>query len=147
MAYLAESAINQAVEAVIGLMNSTNPKHFWTREDRHFRGQTSGMLQQLLRVALCGQNQRNDYERLFAKNNIRGVIYTGGNDGLCLVSYDFSQILPIALYNPFTKQFETKGDIIYCRNGSPKDSGMDFTIDPTLTLHGAGLLAKGFLDK
>ena len=28
-----------------------------------------------------------------------------------------------------------------------KDSGMDFTIDPTLTLHGAGLLAKGILGK
>jgi len=27
-----------------------------------------------------------------------------------------------------------------------KDTGMDFTLDPTLTLHGAGLLAKGLID-
>jgi len=28
-----------------------------------------------------------------------------------------------------------------------KDAGMDFTIDATLTLHGAGLLARGWIDK
>ena len=94
------------------LMNSNDSDKLMTREEHHFTGQTSIMLQKLLRERYVGRQQRNYYEKLFAKNNVRGVIYTGGNDGLCVVSYDFNAVMPIAVYNPATRKFEQGGNIV-----------------------------------
>ena len=73
---------------------------------QHFDGRTAGLLQVLLRPARRGdlmralppedrgRKVRSEYEHLFKKHNIGGVIYTGGKDGLCLVAYDFSTCKP-----------------------------------------------------
>jgi hypothetical protein len=73
---------------------------------QHFDGRTAGLLQVLLRPARRGdlmralppedrgRKVRSEYEHLFKKHNIGGVIYTGGKDGLCLVAYDFSTCRP-----------------------------------------------------
>lgn len=79
---------------------------------RHFSGgRTAELLQVLLRKARRGdlmrflppedrnRNVRAEYEHLFKKHNIGGVIYTGGKDGLCLVAYDFSTCQPFE-YSP-----------------------------------------------
>ena len=75
---------------------------------QHFHGRTAGLLQILLRPARRhdlmralppedrGRNVRSEYEKLFKKHQIGGVIYRGMKDGLCFVAYDFSTCTPVA---------------------------------------------------
>ena len=74
----------------------------------HMHGRTSELLQVLLSPRRIGKlksllpiedskrNVRKEYEKLFKKHNIKGAIYRGLKDGLCLVSYDFSDCIPVA---------------------------------------------------
>jgi hypothetical protein len=74
----------------------------------HFNGRTAELLQVLLRPGRRhdlmrmlppedrGRNVRSEYERLFKKHQIGGVIYRGLKDGLCFVAYDFSTCTPVA---------------------------------------------------
>lgn len=73
----------------------------------HMHGRTAELLQVLLsprrlhklKEALPQsdrhRNVRREYEILFKKHNIRGAIYKGMKDGLCLVAYDFGECVPI----------------------------------------------------
>lgn len=74
----------------------------------HMNGRTAELLQVLLsprRVSKlrsllppedAKRNIRKEYEYLFKKHNIKGAIYRGMKDGLCLVAYDFSDCVPVA---------------------------------------------------
>ena len=74
----------------------------------HMHGRTAELLQVLLsprnepkrklRMAIPDRCDRirHEYEILFKKHNIQGVIYRGMNDGLCLVAYDFGKCIPVA---------------------------------------------------
>lgn len=74
---------------------------------QHFHGRTAGLLQILLRPARRsdlmralppedrGRKVRSEYEQLFKKHQIGGVIYRGMKDGLCFVAYDFSSCMPV----------------------------------------------------
>ena len=75
---------------------------------QHMHGRTAELLQVLLsprhKHRLMNmippedrqRNFRHEYEVLFKKHNIRGAIYYGMKDGLCLVAYDFSECVPVA---------------------------------------------------
>ena len=75
---------------------------------QHMHGRTAELLQVLLsprhKHRLMNmvppedknRNFRHEYENLFKKHNIRGAIYYGMKDGLCLVAYDFSECVPVA---------------------------------------------------
>ena len=75
---------------------------------QHMHGRTAELLQVLLsprhKHRLINmlppedrqRNFRHEYENLFKKHNIRGAIYYGMKDGLCLVAYDFSECVPVA---------------------------------------------------
>lgn len=74
----------------------------------HMNGRTAELLQVLLSPRRTGKlksllppedarrNVRKEYEMLFKKHNIKGAIYRGLKDGLCLVAYDFSECIPVA---------------------------------------------------
>lgn len=74
----------------------------------HMEGRTAGLLQILLSPRKLHtlkqslppedrhRNVRQEYEMLFKKHDIRGAIYRGYKDGLCLVAYDFSRCIPVA---------------------------------------------------
>ena len=89
----ADDVWNDVVEA----MNS----NYDAREGEHFStSRSSGLLQCLLYPRRSGVDKKYKYERLFAKHDIRGVIYKGGADGLCIVAYDYSSVMPIGIVDP-----------------------------------------------
>ena len=63
----------------------------------HMNGRTSGLLQFMMskRFHRDVANPKK-FEALFAKYNIRGAIYTGNGDGLCIVVYNYDEVIPIA---------------------------------------------------
>ena len=78
----------------------------------HMRGRTAELLQCLLSPRR-GATKRKKYEKLFTQYNIRGAIYRGLKDGLCLVAYDFGECIPESYSLDGGKTFikkEFKGD-------------------------------------
>lgn len=61
--------------------------------NNHYEGRTCQLLQDMFHRNM-GRINRREYDVIFKKHNIRGAIYTGGNDGLCAVVYDFSAVIP-----------------------------------------------------
>ena len=110
-------------------MERVMASQYMAREDHHFRGQTSILPQYLLREKYVGTKQRDHYEKLFSKYKIRGIVYTGGNDGLCVVPYDFSSAVPIAVYNPELKRFEQSGSIVVENYGRYTQTKEQFNFD------------------
>ena len=82
-----------------------------------------------MREKYVGTKQRDRYEKLFSKYKVRGIVYTGGNDGLCVVPYDFSSAVPIAVYNPETGKFEQSGNIVVENYGRFTRTGEKFNFD------------------
>ena len=86
----------------------------------HMHGRTAELLQVLLSPRRIGKlksllpiedskrNVRKEYEMLFKKHNIKGAIYRGLKDGLCLVSYDFSDCIPVAYSTDGGKTFKER---------------------------------------
>ena len=78
----------------------------------HMRGRTAELLQCLLSPRR-GATKRAKYEKLFTQYNIRGAIYRGLKDGLCLVAYNFSECIPVSYSLDGGRTFikkEFKGD-------------------------------------
>ena len=75
---------------------------------QHMHGRTAELLQVLLSprhkhrlMTLVPtkdkrRNFRKEYEYLFKKHHINGVVYRGMKDGLCVAAYDFSKCIPVA---------------------------------------------------
>lgn len=83
------------------------------RENMHFSNErSSGLLQRMLYPPRAGAETVKKFENIFSKYNVRGVIYTGGADKLCVVAYDYSSVIPISVYNPITRKFETSGNVV-----------------------------------
>lgn len=107
------------------------PGNGYTREENHFSNhQSSGLLQQMLYPPYGGLERKMKYEKLFAEYNIRGVIYKGLGDGFCVVPYDFSSAIPIAVYDPVDKVFKQGGQITELINHStPRKTNYNFNFD------------------
>lgn len=87
---------------------------------QHFSGRTAELLQVLLSprrksklMSLLpaedkNRNIRQEYEMLFKKHNIRGAVYRGMKDGLCLVAYDFGECQPFAFSTDGGKTWKKK---------------------------------------
>lgn len=61
----------------------------------HMNGRTAELLQVIFSPRRK-QHYRKKYDDLFREYNIRGVIYRGIKDGLCLVAYNFGDCVPVA---------------------------------------------------
>ena len=70
------------------------------------KGRTSGLLQYMMSSRFHG-NVANPkkYEKLFAEYNIRGALYTGRGDGMCLVVYNYDEITPIAFSTDYGRTY------------------------------------------
>lgn len=65
----------------------------------HMRGRTSGLLQYMMSKNLYPAKlyaNPEKFEAIFGKYNIRGAIYFGRGDKLCIVVYNYDEIIPIA---------------------------------------------------
>lgn len=116
----------------------------------HMEGRTAALLQILLspmRLHTLKQslppedrhrNVRQEYEMLFKKHDIRGAIYRGNIDGLCLVAYDFSRCIPVAYSLDAGRTFKEKafeGDKVDVQ----KRYGLKYKkVDFPITIHGDG---------
>ena len=72
-----------------------------------YHGRTAQMLQDMFHNRK-GRISRFEYDKIFKANNIRGAIYTGGNDGLCAVVYDFSAVIPYATTTDYGKTWKKR---------------------------------------
>ena len=70
-----------------------------------YHGRTAQLLQDMFHNRR-GRISRFEYDKIFKANNIRGAIYTGGNDGLCAVVYDFSAVIPFAITTDYAKTWK-----------------------------------------
>lgn len=70
-----------------------------------YHGRTAQLLQDMFHNRR-GRISRFEYDKIFKTNNIRGAIYTGGNDGLCAVVYDFSAVIPFATTTDYAKTWK-----------------------------------------
>jgi hypothetical protein len=61
----------------------------------HMNGRTAELLQVIFSPRRK-QHYRKKYDELFREYDIRGVIYRGLKDGLCLVAYNFGDCVPVA---------------------------------------------------
>jgi hypothetical protein len=116
----------------------------------HMHGRTAELLQVLLsprRIATlkrllpledARRNVRKEYEILFKKHNIKGAIYRGLKDGLCLVAYDFSDCIPVAYSTDGGKTFKERkfdGDKVDVQ----KKYGLKYKkVDYPITIEGDG---------
>ena len=75
----------------------------------HMRGRTSGLLQYMMSKRFHRDVANPEkFESLFAKYNIRGAIYTGRADGLCIVAYNYDEVIPIAFSLDGGKTYKEK---------------------------------------
>ena len=114
---------------------------------QHMHGRTCELLQVLLSPRRksklrslvppedAHRNFRKEYEQLFKKHDIKGAVYRGMKDGLCVVAYDFSECIPVAYSVDGGKKFIEKkfeGDKVDVQ----KKYGLKYRrVDYPITIH------------